>query len=218
MKWQKLWLYLFLATISHGLLDAMTGGGLGVAFFAPFVNTRYFFPFRPIRVSPIGSSFFSARGFTVLESEIIWIWIPSAAVGIYKLFKPEDVEAKLASEIQTTLNTQKQSFFDAVHPMGTARSVKVIGINSAWKTAHPRSMDELKGFKVEYVLYWQSPLISDGYSKIASSYDADIGRFVAHEVLTTNGTTRKDVKEKLSGAFGIVEDVVAKAVAAYLKQ
>jgi membrane-bound metal-dependent hydrolase YbcI (DUF457 family) len=32
----KLWLFFFLATASHGLLDAMTNGGLGVAFFAPF--------------------------------------------------------------------------------------------------------------------------------------------------------------------------------------
>src|SRR3954462_15517130 len=29
-----LWLYLFLATISPGVLDAMTDGGLGVAFFS----------------------------------------------------------------------------------------------------------------------------------------------------------------------------------------
>ncbi len=31
----RLWSYLFLATASHGLLDALTDGGLGVAFFAP---------------------------------------------------------------------------------------------------------------------------------------------------------------------------------------
>jgi len=31
-----LWLYFFLATASHGILHAMTNGGLGVAFFSPF--------------------------------------------------------------------------------------------------------------------------------------------------------------------------------------
>src|SRR6266511_3634838 len=31
----QLWLYLFLATASHGVLDELTNGGLGVAFFAP---------------------------------------------------------------------------------------------------------------------------------------------------------------------------------------
>lgn len=55
-----IWSYLFLATASHGFLDAMTDGGLGVAFFSPFENHRYFLPWRPIRVSPIGMGrFFS---------------------------------------------------------------------------------------------------------------------------------------------------------------
>ena len=74
----RLLVYLFLATASHGLLDAMTDGGLGVAFFSPFENSRYFLPFRPIRVSPIGvTRFFSSRGIAILRSEIVWIWLPS---------------------------------------------------------------------------------------------------------------------------------------------
>jgi inner membrane protein len=78
-----LWLYLFLATISHGVLDAMTDGGLGVAFFSPFDNHRYFLPWTPIRVSPIGvSRFFSTRGLLVLESEFFWIWIPTVVIVI----------------------------------------------------------------------------------------------------------------------------------------
>jgi inner membrane protein len=77
----SLFVYLFLATASHGLLDAMTTGGLGVAFFSPFDNHRYFLPWRPIRVSPIGvSRFFSATGLAVLKSELVWIWLPSILV------------------------------------------------------------------------------------------------------------------------------------------
>lgn len=76
-----LFAYLFLSTASHGLLDAMTNGGLGVAFFSPFDNQRYFLPWRPIRVSPIGvSRFFGARGLAVLKSELLWIWLPSILV------------------------------------------------------------------------------------------------------------------------------------------
>jgi inner membrane protein len=74
-----LWAYFFVATASHGFLDAMTNGGLGVAFFSPFDNRRYFLPWRPIQVSPIGvSRFFSGRGLAVLQSELLWIWLPSA--------------------------------------------------------------------------------------------------------------------------------------------
>ena len=64
------------------ILDSMRNGGLGVAFFAPFENSRYFLPWRPIEVSPIGvRAFFTPRGLTVLQSEFLWIWIPSV-IGI----------------------------------------------------------------------------------------------------------------------------------------
>jgi inner membrane protein len=75
----SLWVYFFLATASHGLLDAMTDGGLGVAFFSPFNNARYFLPWTPIRVSPIGvGRFFGPRGLEVVRSELLWIWVPVA--------------------------------------------------------------------------------------------------------------------------------------------
>ena len=67
----------FLSTISHGVLDACTNGGQGVGFFIPLDNTRYFFPWRPIQVSPIGAAnFFSEWGWRVIKSEIVWIGIP----------------------------------------------------------------------------------------------------------------------------------------------
>lgn len=73
-----LWSYLFLATASHGILDALTNGGLGIAFFSPFNNARYFFPFTPVEVSPIGiTSFFTERGWRVISSELLWLWLPA---------------------------------------------------------------------------------------------------------------------------------------------
>jgi len=81
-----LFAYLFLATASHGVLDAMTNGGLGVAFFSPFENSRYFLPWQPIRVSPISvHRFFSGRGYAVLQSELLWIWIPAAFLVVFAL-------------------------------------------------------------------------------------------------------------------------------------
>ena len=77
----KVWLIglmVFLATVSHPLLDMCTNGGLGVALYWPYSNERVFFDFRPIAVSPIGvSRFFTERGFTVMKSEFLWVWLPS---------------------------------------------------------------------------------------------------------------------------------------------
>jgi len=78
VPWGRAWTLLFLATASHGLLDMCTDGGRGVAILSPWDTTRYFFPWRPIAVSPIGVRFFSHRGLTVLASEIRWVWSPAA--------------------------------------------------------------------------------------------------------------------------------------------
>lgn len=71
---------LFLATVSHCVLDAMVDGTLGVAFFAPFSSHRYFLPWRPIVSSPVGWGFFSSAGATVILNEFVWIWLPSLTV------------------------------------------------------------------------------------------------------------------------------------------
>jgi inner membrane protein len=83
----RLWFFLFFVTASHGLLDAMTNGGLGVAFFSPLSADRYFFAWRPLQVSPISlSRFFSQRGLAVLESEVFWVWLPSLAIVVIAWF------------------------------------------------------------------------------------------------------------------------------------
>jgi inner membrane protein len=85
---RRRWLgvYFVLAIASHGVLDALTNGGPGIAFFSPFSNARYFFPVRPIQVSPISlGGVFNARGLRILLSEMRWVWIPAlllAAAGI----------------------------------------------------------------------------------------------------------------------------------------
>ena len=67
---------------SHGLLDALTNGGLGVAFLSPLSNHRYFLPWRPIAVSPLDVDlFFSAWGLRVLRSEALCVWLPCALLG-----------------------------------------------------------------------------------------------------------------------------------------
>lgn len=93
--WWSLVFYFFIVTLSHGLLDALTDGGLGVAFFAPFDSARYFFPVTPVEVSPIGlSGFLSNRGADVLMSEFLWLWIPAlllvSVVMIYRRLTARD--------------------------------------------------------------------------------------------------------------------------------
>lgn len=75
---KKLWFFvIFLSTVSHGVLDAMTTGGRGVGFLIPFDMTRFFFPLRIIKVSPIGIvNFLSKWGFQVIISELKYVFLP----------------------------------------------------------------------------------------------------------------------------------------------
>ena len=55
---------------SHGLLDTLTDGGLGAALLWPISDERFFAPWRPIPVSPIGRAFISMRGLRILFTEL----------------------------------------------------------------------------------------------------------------------------------------------------
>jgi len=87
IKRAEFWLYALLfarSTASHGVLDAFTNGGLGIAFFAPFDSGRYFFPYRPISVSPMsGAALLSVRGWRVISSELLLLWTFAAAVWLW---------------------------------------------------------------------------------------------------------------------------------------
>ena len=82
-RWFFYLIFFFLLATSHGILDALTNGGLGIALLAPFDSTRYFFPWRPIVVSPIGiSGLFTKWGLMVIRSELLWVWLPCFLMAI----------------------------------------------------------------------------------------------------------------------------------------
>jgi len=74
--------FLFLcgSMASHMLLDMLTDGGQGVMLLWPLDETRWFLPWQPIRVSPIGLRFFTARGLETVRSELLLIWLPSLLI------------------------------------------------------------------------------------------------------------------------------------------
>ena len=71
--------FVLLVVASHGCLDAMTDGGRGIALLWPFTDARFFFPWRPIPVAPIGVGLLSARGLHAVLVEVVafappWIY------------------------------------------------------------------------------------------------------------------------------------------------
>ena len=75
--------FLFLAAASHGVLDTFTNGGLGIALFWPWSGERYFARYQLIEVAPISISYFlSSWGVRVIFSELRWVWLPCALLGL----------------------------------------------------------------------------------------------------------------------------------------
>jgi inner membrane protein len=68
-------------TASHAILDMFTNGSLGVLLWWPLSAERVFATWQVIEVSPLSlQRIFSARGLAVLQSEIIWVWLPALMV------------------------------------------------------------------------------------------------------------------------------------------
>lgn len=93
----KYFVWFFLITLSHPLLDALTNGGLGVGLFIPFYSERYFLPFRPIAVSPISiKRFLDGTAFYVLTSEFLWVWLPLIFTYFLKTISERFLQTKKA--------------------------------------------------------------------------------------------------------------------------
>lgn len=78
----RTWLMMSLVIASHGLLDTLTDGGLGVALLWPFSDARFFAPWGPIPVAPIGRGFISFRGIYVATVEAV-LFAPFLAYALW---------------------------------------------------------------------------------------------------------------------------------------
>jgi inner membrane protein len=67
---------------SHGLLDALTDGGLGIALLWPFSTDRFFFSWQPIPVAPIGVRFLSPQGLECALFELV-VFSPALAYALW---------------------------------------------------------------------------------------------------------------------------------------
>lgn len=90
------WLLIATVMASHGLLDALTDGGLGIGLFSPLTLRRYFFPINPIPVALISpASMFSSKMLHVYAVELslfgpfcLGVWLSSTDLSGLDIFPP----------------------------------------------------------------------------------------------------------------------------------
>lgn len=70
--------FAFASMVSHPLLDMLTTGGMGVAFWWPLSDARLFAPWQFIHVSPMGvRQVWGVSLGQALLSELRWVWLPA---------------------------------------------------------------------------------------------------------------------------------------------
>lgn len=78
----RLLLLLFGASASHGLVDTITAGDAGVAWFAPFTNARFSWPIVPS--CPLGlDEWLGPFGPLTLANEVLYVVLPVALVAAF---------------------------------------------------------------------------------------------------------------------------------------
>jgi inner membrane protein len=70
-RWKSFALVAAAVAASHGLLDAMTDGGIAIASFWPATSHRFFLPWRPIHVAPLGARLLSKAGIHMMVCEAV---------------------------------------------------------------------------------------------------------------------------------------------------
>ncbi|MBI5818303.1 MAG: OmpH family outer membrane protein [Verrucomicrobia bacterium] len=96
----------------------------------------------------------------------------------------EEIEESIERDLNA--NGRPQKWFDFLHPIGTAKKIKV------YEVKRQKNGDKITGVTIRFTLYWESPITKDGWTKVKSFYDCETERYT-NEIEKTNGTTNSDV-------------------------
>lgn len=88
---RRVFLFLLFSAASHGLLDAVTQGEVGVALFAPFSAVRLASPWKLLPACPVGlAEYLGYFGFLTLANEVLYAVAPVAlAVSLVRARRPD---------------------------------------------------------------------------------------------------------------------------------
>lgn len=108
-----------------------------------------------------------------------------------------NAEVKLAGG---TTTTGAQALFSSVHPVGTGVSVSVNDVDIEWKDgATQTSAKDIHRYTVDYTLCCHGIIQANGHTKLRLTCNNALQAAMAHKVIETTGTTKKEVGDIASG-------------------
>lgn len=118
---------------------------------------------------------------------------------------PSKLQAEITAALQEELSQNKQKLYEKVHlagafGLGTAKNDVIQDLSLQWKDGRATdNPSDLGSFTVNHVLYWSTPVTSDGHTKFRDNYDCSSGspRLIDSKVIDTNGDTTEGVTNSL---------------------
>jgi len=117
---------------------------------------------------------------------------------------PPPIEEILEGQWRVVLFNARQEIFDGMHPVGSATDVRLHSLEIKWRNnVRTNREKDILGMAVRYTVFWDGPITKNGFTKLFSVYDAEVGRIIATDLLATNGVTTGDVAEGVGMAIGL---------------
>ena len=113
------------------------------------------------------------------------------------------IEGILERRWSADISEAKQQIFDAVHPIGTAKSTRLHELKVTWKNGvRTNRPEDIVLIEVRYTVFWQGPVTKDGFTKMSMVYDPEIERFTDTKIIATNGITNDRFAKGVGIAVG----------------
>jgi hypothetical protein len=114
------------------------------------------------------------------------------------------IEEVLEGKWRIALFNARQEIFDGLHPIGRATDARFHSLEIKWKdNVRTNREKDILGMAVRYTVFWEGPVNKEGFTKLFSVYDVEVGRIIATDILATNGVTTSEVAEGVGFAIGL---------------
>lgn len=95
-----------------------------------------------------------------------------------------------------TLTSFGQVVLDQIHPTATFTRAKIHDVKLTYRgETPPKEWKDVQRIDLRLTLYWKGLgiITDDGWTKVAVSYDSEVGRWTKMDIIETNGVTNKQV-------------------------
>lgn len=143
---------------------------------------------------------------TLIAAALLTVGLSTSGCGPSAEERERALTQMLAEGFQQHVEANKQAIFSRIHPVGRAKGTELNELRiSAWRDGRRTGKwEDAAAYDYVFTIYWESPLITDGYTQIHTHRDL-VADTMRSRVVATNGLTNREADgffEFLGGLLG----------------